>query len=448
MAYKEAADALTQLLSNMALQAQQGRQQEKLRKLDIEQEERARTLNIKANEKAYLQQRLDTKMDELNSLAMANDESQVAFQNLNPKYKTSDAEGVVSEMNQLSLEGLNSQISDLRSQITQVDQSKLKLGQVITDIGEAKNLLQQQAIIRGAGEDNVFTSEDLAGLQTELPRDSETGEYVTATDFAKAIETGENIEMYDFDASGTLNQKDYELFQNIKDLTDKKVAIETDERADAEELYKSTIERVKSSETLEALNMQLITGEKFASIDRAMVKDQLDQSETELASSYSNLFFTIFSQEEEDGPIGINPVVEEKISQILENPDSEFYIKKRGARNRQKEVIKNAVLQLRGAGTMSEWNQTMEAFRLSDRESYDYLQKLFKEEIFETASQFNVLEGQQVKIGNLKGIYSRLGGFVYGDLDEGFESQAYQVIDSTTPELDSETGDFIQDWFK
>ena len=87
--------------------------------------------------------------------------------------------------------------------------------EVITDIGEAKNLLQQQAIIRGAGEDKVFTSEDLAGLQTELPRDPETGEYVTGADFAKAIETGENIEMYDFDASGTLNQKDYEYSKHI-----------------------------------------------------------------------------------------------------------------------------------------------------------------------------------------------------------------------------------------
>ena len=208
----------TQFLANSALQAQRNRHDIKVQQL-----------NFAVNKQDFLMKELSNKQEQFMNISNADEISRIAFESLNDKFKTAGTSKVVSAVNNVDLESLNSEISDLNEQIKNVEQAKIALGETITDISEAKTLFEEQASLLGTGGDESFEISDLDRLVSDLPTiDDGVGgiRYIASEDLEAARAdnqfTEEELNLYDFDKTGTIDDNDLSILSNVEKMIEKR----------------------------------------------------------------------------------------------------------------------------------------------------------------------------------------------------------------------------------
>ena len=278
----------TQFLANSALQAQRNRHDIKVQQL-----------NFAVNKQDFLMKELSNKQEQFMNISNADEISRIAFESLNDKFKTAGTSKVVSAVNNVDLESLNSEISDLNEQIKNVEQAKIALGETITDISEAKTLFEEQASLLGTGGDESFEISDLDRLVSDLPTiDDGVGgiRYIASEDLEAARAdnqfTEEELNLYDFDKTGTIDDNDLSILSNVEKMIEKRE--EVGERADATKVYADTMERMKSVAVINELNQMKLFGAKLDDkLTLTMASESKDKAEEKVAGKYTELFNSI-----------------------------------------------------------------------------------------------------------------------------------------------------------
>ena len=289
MAYKQLDESLMNLLTGMALQAQQARLQDAATEKRQEHEMNLQLLNIKTNQMFKLEDSLSSKRAEFENVANENEVSRIAFDALDEKHKGIDnAASLVTSQNQTNLEILDQEIGSLREQIRKVDTDKRILNDTIKDVSDAKVLFEEQAFLLGTGADDAFQSVDLEGLSSTLPTTAD-GDFITSQGYEEALEGGvspEELELFDVDSSGKLDDKDRKLIENITSMLDIKSGMEG---VDADKLFDDTMERMKTTEILNDLNSSIIGGQNVNRMSLEQINNIITETKAQKVAKHSEI---------------------------------------------------------------------------------------------------------------------------------------------------------------
>ena len=315
----------TQYLANSALQAQRNRHDIKVQQL-----------NFAVNKQDFLMKELSNKQEQFMNISNSDEISRIAFESLNDKFKTAGTTKIVSAVNNIDLESLNSEITDLNEQIKNVEQAKMALGQTITDISEAKTLFEEQASLLGTGADESFEISDLDRLVSDLPTiDDGIGgtRYVTSEDLEAARAdnefTEEELNLYDFDKTGTIDDNDLSILSNVDKMIEKRG--EVGARADATKVYADTMERMKSVAVINELNQMKIFGAKLDDkLTLTMASESKDKAEGKVAEKYAELFNSILQSttdpKSKQVTTTISDAIEMDLAQLISTENSSMYV--------------------------------------------------------------------------------------------------------------------------
>ena len=139
MSYTKAQEALTTLLSNMALQAQKERINNRITQADKEEKLEKLKLEVAITDLRNLKRTYNTKLENLNEKAQRNEDSALAFSSLPKQFKTSEGVSLTTDLNNLDTESLNSEIKLYEQKIAQVDSSRTAFLDNINNINKIKN---------------------------------------------------------------------------------------------------------------------------------------------------------------------------------------------------------------------------------------------------------------------------------------------------------------------
>lgn len=264
MAYKEIEKELSSLLSNMALQSQRERINNRLRKVEQEERDKNAELNFKVNEIAALKRSINSKKENLFDAAQRNVDSQVAFGALNSKYKTSGGNELSSQLSTLSLSSLNEEINRLQDENNQLDNDRENLIRGISYYGRVKNTL----------EDNLM----------DIDKDYKI--------------TGKDIDALFVEDEGPVSKL--------------KTEIEEQGFADTEELFKGVAAQLKEEDKLESLNKAFFGQiyDSVSKIDEGIAKGQLDRDDL-----YSQAYSLAFYEDSKDKNIYITESLEASLEE-------------------------------------------------------------------------------------------------------------------------------------
>lgn len=264
MAYKEIEKELSSLLSNMALQAQRERINNRLRKVEQEERDKNAELNFKVNEISALKRSINSKKENLFDAAQRNVDSQVAFGALNSKYKTSGGNELSSQLSTLSLSSLNEEINRLQDENNQLDNDRENLIRGISYYGRVKNTL----------EDNLM----------DIDKDYKI--------------TGKDIDALFVEDEGPVSKL--------------KTEIEEQGFADTEELFKGVAAQLKEEDKLESLNKAFFGQiyDSVSKIDEGIAKGQLDRDDL-----YSQAYSLAFYEDSKDKNIYITESLEASLEE-------------------------------------------------------------------------------------------------------------------------------------
>lgn len=264
MAYKEIEKELSSLLSNMALQSQRERINNRLRKVEQEERDKNAELNFKVNEISALKRSINSKKENLFDAAQRNVDSQVAFGALNSKYKTSGGNELSSQLSTLSLSSLNEEINRLQDENNQLDNDRENLIRGISYYGRVKNTL----------EDNLM----------DIDKDYKI--------------TGKDIDALFVEDEGPVSKL--------------KTEIEEQGFADTEELFKGVAAQLKEEDKLESLNKAFFGQiyDSVSKIDEGIAKGQLDRDDL-----YSQAYSLAFYEDSKDKNIYITESLEASLEE-------------------------------------------------------------------------------------------------------------------------------------
>ena len=365
----------TQYLANAALQAQRNRH-------DMAVTE----LNHAVNQHDYLMRDLNNKQQELVNVANADEVSRIAFDSLDEKYKTAGTSNLVHTFNKLDIESLNNEITNLSAEIQNVQDAKIALGKTITDISEAKTLFEEQASLIGTGDDRMFDAGDLDKLISDLPKitDGDETRYITIEDLNEAMldgVTSEELNMFDFDQSGFLDENDAAILKNVETMIEKRAGI--DAYADAENVYADTMERMKSISEINALNQMLVLGYKADLIDYDEIKEQRLSAEENVSNKYNELFNSVLSTDEDTGTTDLNENILADIENAISDPNSAIYVANEADREDAATIFQNRILSLLTTDSKS----FKERFEILKQDvSFQYLAQAMEEEFVNSIS--------------------------------------------------------------
>ena len=179
MSYTKAQEALTTLLSNMALQAQKERINNRITQADKEEKLEKLKLEVAITDLRNLKRTYNTKLENLNEKAQRNEDSALAFSSLPKQFKTSEGVSLTTDLNNLDTESLNSEIKLYEQKIAQVDSSRIAFLNNINNINTIKNTLESELKdfdsnmrITDSDVSQTFDSDKMEKLRKDMDKDN------------------------------------------------------------------------------------------------------------------------------------------------------------------------------------------------------------------------------------------------------------------------------------
>tara|TARA_R100000278_G_C5477266_1_gene166932 strand:+ start:1885 stop:3069 length:1185 start_codon:yes stop_codon:yes gene_type:complete len=192
MSFEKAEQALSSLLSNMALQAQRERINARLQETKKEETQEQLKLELAVNDLKNLKSTYNSKLESLNTKSQQNENSLLAFNALPNQYKTSTGVELTRDLNEISLESLNEEIKFFKNEINRLDSARVGFLNNLNDINLIKNTLESELDdfdknfrITGEDIDAAFSSQKLVDLRDEI----EAGGFANTDQIFESIQT-------------------------------------------------------------------------------------------------------------------------------------------------------------------------------------------------------------------------------------------------------------------
>tara|TARA_R100000734_G_C3316684_1_gene109293 strand:+ start:531 stop:1712 length:1182 start_codon:yes stop_codon:yes gene_type:complete len=193
MSFEKAEQALTSLLSNMALQAQRERINVRLQETKKEENKEQLKLELAVNDLKNLKSTYNSKLESLNTKSQKNEDSLLAFNALPDQFKTPTGVELTRDLNEISLESLNEEIKFFKTEINKLDSARVGFLNNLNDINLIKNTLESELDdfdknfrITGEDIDAAFSSQKLVDLRDEI----EQGGFANTDQIFESIQTG------------------------------------------------------------------------------------------------------------------------------------------------------------------------------------------------------------------------------------------------------------------
>lgn len=259
MAYKEALESLNNLLSNMALQSQKERINNRLREVQKKEAEEGRKYELALSQVDQLRSRYNSKLEDLNEAVDKSEQSRAAFDTLNDKFKTPGGLDIFKDITSYNLDQLNSEIKFLQTSIGQVENQSSALRKNILNLQQAEDLLESELL------------QDFPETGVALPQD--------------------------IDAAFDVDDEDVSSF---------KTQLEEEGFANADELFSAAAARLKTESKLDALNKSTIAQSIRSNQSFSNINEAIKLTDEEIETYYDENFELAFTSDKIVGGLKLN----------------------------------------------------------------------------------------------------------------------------------------------
>lgn len=353
MAYKEALESLNNLLSNMALQSQKERINNRLRETQKAEAEENRKYELALSQVDQLRNRYNSKLDDLNQAVDKSEQSRAAFDTLNDKFKTPGGADVFKDITSYNLNQLNSEINSLQNSINQIEDQSSALRGNILNLQQAEDLLESELL------------EDFPKTGVALPQDVDSA-----------------FDVDDEDVSSFKTQLEEEGFAN------------------ADELFSAAAARLKTESKLDALNKSTIAQSVRSNQSFSDINDAIKLTDEEIESYYDENFSLAFAGEI-GGGLKLNNFGDDSLNKVYKSYNFE---ENNGL---DKKEFKNLFIEV--VGTSSSYKDYISALNaVEDTTVREAFKQVFEKGSIPFVQNFSQIEALENQKTRLKDQYYRL----------------------------------------